>query len=135
MTNTQLETTVNGEVVRFDVRPADVEGLEPVSRRSREMVVRLERSLDEALDAAKPAAEAVIATFRALSPNELTVEFGLRLDAKSGAVFAEAGAGMHFRVSATWKHARTAGGGPGGGGPGGGPADEPSDEPAEAGGA
>jgi Trypsin-co-occurring domain 1 len=104
MSRARLEVPVAGGVARFDVDPEEVAvaGPEQVSRRGHTTVARLDESLDEALAAARPAAEAVIGTFTALAPDELIVEFGLRLDAEAGAVFAKAGVGAHFTVSLKW---------------------------------
>ena len=40
---------------------------------------KLDEPLDKALASARPAAESVIDTFKALSPNEMSVEFGLNI--------------------------------------------------------
>ena len=82
----------------------DVIGVGPqrVSREHGGVVAKLDEPLDQAIAAARPAAEAVIDTFRALSPDGLTVEFGLVVDAEAGAVFAKAGLGAHFTVTMTW---------------------------------
>ena len=76
-----------------------------MSREDGAIVAKLDQSLDDALASARPAAEAVINAFRALSPDAVTVEFGLRLDAQAGAVFAKAGIGAHFTVTLNWNRA------------------------------
>jgi hypothetical protein len=93
--------------VKFDIDDQEVEGVGPenVSRTGATVVAKLDESLDEALASARPAAEAVINTFRALSPDAIAVEFGLRLDAEAGAVFAKAGIGAHFTVTLNWDRA------------------------------
>jgi hypothetical protein len=93
--------------VKFDVDDEEVEGVGPenVSRKGGTVVAKLDESLDEALASARPAAEAVINTFRALSPDAIAVEFGLRLDAEAGAVFAKAGIGAHFTITLNWDRA------------------------------
>ena len=104
MARVLLEAPLTTGVARFDVDAQEVAGVGPerVSRRGQATVARLDSSLDEALASARPAAEAVIATFQALTPDELSVEFGLRLDAEAGAVFAKAGVGVHFTVTVKW---------------------------------
>jgi hypothetical protein len=101
----RLEAPLAGGVAKFDVDVDEVAGVGPerVSRRGQATVAKLDESLDEALASARPAAEAVIATFQAMTPDELNVEFGLRLDAEAGAVFAKAGVGAHFTVSLKWR--------------------------------
>ena len=105
MARARLEAPLAGGVATFDVDVDEVAGVGPerVSRRGQATVARLDESLDEALASARPAAEAVVATFQAMAPDELSVEFGLRLDAEAGAVFAKAGIGAHFTVSLTWR--------------------------------
>jgi hypothetical protein len=88
--------------VKFDVDDVEGVGPENVSREGGKVVAKLHESLDDALASARPAAEAVINTFRALSPDAIAVEFGLRLDAEAGAVFAKAGVGAHFTVTLSW---------------------------------
>lgn len=96
---------VGGATVKFDVDDLNGVGPERVSRTGATVTAKLDESLDDALASARPAAEAVIATFRNLSPNGITVEFGLRLDAEAGAVFAKAGVGAHFTVTLDWDSA------------------------------
>lgn len=95
-----------GGTVSFAVE--DVVGVGPqrVSRENGAVVARLDEPIDQAVAAARPAAEAVIETFRALSPDGLTVEFGLNVDAQAGAAFTKAGVGAHFTVTMTWTPTR-----------------------------
>ncbi|MCS7178813.1 MAG: CU044_2847 family protein [Anaerolineae bacterium] len=53
----------------------------------------------------RPLAEAVICKLRALAdpPDEVEVEFGLKLNAEAGAVLAAAGTEAHYKVTLTWK--------------------------------
>jgi hypothetical protein len=96
------EADVGSATVKFDVDDVNGVGPERVSRTGATVTAKLEESLDDALASARPAAEAVVATFRNLSPNGIAVEFGLRLDAAAGAVFAKAGIGAHFTVTLEW---------------------------------
>ena len=91
--------------VKFDVDDVEGVGPETVSRRRGTVVAKLDESLDDALASARPAAEAVINTFRALSPDGMAVEFGLRIDAEAGAVIAKAGVGANFTVTLNWGRA------------------------------
>ena len=90
---------------KFDIDDVTGGGPESVSRKDGTVVAKLDESLDEALASARPAAESVINTFRALSPDSVAVEFGLRLDAEAGAVFAKAGIGAHFTITLNWDRA------------------------------
>ncbi len=91
-----------GGTVRFDVDDPLAVGPERVSRKGEAIVAELDQSLEQALETARPAALAVRDVFRSLSPDRVSIEFGLRLDASAGAVIAKAGVGAHFTVTLDW---------------------------------
>jgi hypothetical protein len=94
---------VDGRKVLFEVDDVGTAvGPERVSRHGDTVVADLSESLDDALDQVRPAAMKVLDAFRALRPDGLEIEFGLRLDAAVGAVIAKASAGAHFTVKLTW---------------------------------
>lgn len=68
------------------------------------VVSRAKESLEQSLDHVRPAIATVAEKLRALSPDELTVEFGIVFTAGTGAVIARAGADVHFGVTLTWTH-------------------------------
>jgi hypothetical protein len=88
--------------VRFDIDEVVAVGPERVSRRGDALLAELETSLEETLATARPAAQAVLDAFRSTSPDHLSIEFGLRLDASAGIVIAQAGVGVHFTVTLSW---------------------------------
>lgn len=94
--------TPDGETVSFAVDDAAGVGPQRVSRENGAVIARLDEPLDQAIASARPATETIINTFKALSPNEMTVEFGLNIDAQAGAVFAKAGIGAHFNITMQW---------------------------------
>lgn len=63
------------------------------------------QSFQEALAVVKPVAESLITKLSNLSerPNEIDVEFGLKLDNKLGAVISSTGVEAHFKVTLKWK--------------------------------
>ncbi len=65
-------------------------------------VVQAIKTFDAALDDVMPAAEKVVSKLRTLSPQEIEVEFGIKLSAKLGAVFASAGGDATFTVRLSW---------------------------------
>ena len=77
-------------------------GPERVSRHGGHVIASLNGSLDEALAHVRPAAESVVAAFRALSPDEVSVEFGLQIDAEAGALIAKTAVGAHFTIQLRW---------------------------------
>lgn len=99
--STLLQAHSEGRLVYFDVEELPI-GPEQVARSGKNAIAQLDKSLESALASARPAAQAVIDTFKALAPGEVKVEFGLRLDAEAGAVIARTGISAHFTVSLTW---------------------------------
>jgi hypothetical protein len=63
------------------------------------------RTFEEAIDRIKPAAQSLIRRLRTLAdaPEEVQVEFGLRLSAQAGAFIAAASTGANFRVTLMWR--------------------------------
>ncbi|MEO3813827.1 CU044_2847 family protein [Sphaerisporangium sp. B11E5] len=60
-------------------------------------------SLQSALAPIRTAAEAALDTFRKAGPNEVEIEFGVRLTAEAGAVIAKTGTEGHLTVKLTWR--------------------------------
>lgn len=70
-----------------------------------EVIAKARVSFEEALDKVKPAANVIIKKLRSLhdQPDEIEVEFGLKLSAEAGAVLAAAGAEANYAVTLKWK--------------------------------
>jgi hypothetical protein len=95
--------TSDGQTASFAVEDAAAGvGPERVSRTNGAVIAHLDEPLDQAVASARPATETIINTFTALSPDEITIEFGLNIDAQAGAVFAKAGIGAHFNITLKW---------------------------------
>jgi hypothetical protein len=62
------------------------------------------RSFDDALTDVREAASAALATFRAMPsrPDEVEISFGVKFDARAGAVIAETKVAAHFEVTVRW---------------------------------
>ena len=83
-------------------------GVQRVGRADGEAVTG-DKRFNEAIARVKPAAEAVLRTFREINtPAEIGLEFGIKFNAKVGAVFASADSEATFKVSLKWKN-KTAG--------------------------
>lgn len=63
------------------------------------------QTFDAALDRIRPAATVIIQKLRSLHdpPDEVEVEFGLKMNAEAGAVVAAAGVEANYKVTLTWK--------------------------------
>jgi hypothetical protein len=82
----------------------------PLVRGGREDVIeRAGDSFETVLDRVRPAYAAVLQRFSdvAEGPEEISLEFGLKLTAEAGAIIAKAGGEANFTISVTWrKHGR-----------------------------
>jgi hypothetical protein len=67
-------------------------------------VEKAKDTLEDAIGAIMPALSVVTGKLRKLSPDELTVEFGLVLGAESGVVVAKGHGEVHFTVTLGWKN-------------------------------
>ncbi len=102
------------ELVQFELRDggvvvAELNDDEPgIERAARDggRILRAAVDLDQALDKARVLANSAWAKLQDLTrrPDELEVEFGLRLNAEAGAVIARAEAEGHLQVRLVWKN-------------------------------
>jgi hypothetical protein len=90
----------NSLVVEVDEEPGIVR-----SARPGELIATASQTFESALVKVKPAAEALLATFRNLaeSPDEITVDFGMKVTAEAGLVIAQGGAEANFVVKLAWR--------------------------------
>ena len=72
------------------------------------MIEKARISYEEALDKIKGAAETIITKMRALpdSPDEISVDFGIKLSADIGAILASTSAEAQFTLHLTWKRSQ-----------------------------
>jgi hypothetical protein len=73
--------------------------------RGSDVVEKSQKTFEEAMDKVKPAAAAIIAKLRTLhdAPDEIEVQFGLKLSAAAGAFLASAGVDANYSVTLKWK--------------------------------
>ncbi len=111
MTETTIHAQETTILVEFEPRA----GVRQVSRfgdMTKEQIAKLaERSefaLDRAMTTVRAIGKRVTDTVKQIEmtdrPDEVSVEFGLKLDAEAGAYLAKAGAEAGFKVTLTWKH-------------------------------
>jgi len=85
----------------------DEPGSQGVTRGGRgfNVVEEAKQKFEDALRQIKPATVAIIKTLRELSdsPDEASVEFGVKLNANSGVILASAGVEANFVFKLTWK--------------------------------
>lgn len=98
------------ELVRFELADggsvvAELDESPGVSRAGRQGVLETARgTLEGALTEVRDAAAAALAQFQdmARKPDEVEIKFGVRLDARAGAVIARTGMQGHFEVKVRW---------------------------------
>lgn len=75
------------------------------SGRVGDAIAKSQKTFEEAMDKVKPAASAIIAKIRSLhdTPDEVEVEFGLKMSADAGAFVASAGIEANYKVTLKWK--------------------------------
>lgn len=98
------ELEEGGEVI-VEVDKPDIEG--GISQAGREEICIPEKAavkFGEAFERVRPAAEKIIQKFKNLNqePDKVEVEFGLKMNAESGAILASAGIESNFRITLTW---------------------------------
>lgn len=94
----------DGTSVWVEVEEEITPGMVPAGR-GEGVPERARQTFEAALEKVRPVAETVVRKLRALSdpPDEVEVEFGLKLNAEAGAVLAAAGAEAHYKIVLTWK--------------------------------
>jgi len=75
------------------------------SGRPTETITKAQKTFEEAIEKVKPAASAIITKIRSLhdSPDEIEVEFGLKMSADAGAFVASTGIEANYKITLKWK--------------------------------
>lgn len=95
----------NGESVVLEIQDEDSsEETIPVAKKAG-VVTKANQTFDKALEKIKPAAAAVILNLKSLHepPDEISLEFGVKLNATAGAVVASTSLDANYKVTMTWK--------------------------------
>jgi hypothetical protein len=64
---------------------------------------RASQSFRDALKQIRPAASAIVEQVQGLGPNEASIEFGVKLSAKAGAVLAAGSLDANYKVTLSWR--------------------------------
>jgi hypothetical protein len=98
-----------GGTILVEVEQFEPEEGEVLATRPGEVVATAAQTFEHALEKLKPAANTIVAKLRGLSdpPDEIEVEFGLKLSAEVGAVVASAGAEANYKVTLNWKRQKS----------------------------
>jgi hypothetical protein len=95
----------DGTTILVETDAPEEPGPVPAMRGGPATPERARQTFEAALDKIRPAAQAIIQKLRALHdpPDEIEVEFGLKLNAQAGAFVAAAGTEANYKVTLTWK--------------------------------
>jgi hypothetical protein len=93
----------SGDVLVFEADRSQVaEGLVLASPSPGELADRAKVTLEEALEKLRPSLEKFVESLKNLSPDETTVEFGLRVGGETGLIVAKGTADANFAIRMTW---------------------------------
>jgi len=71
-----------------------------------EHITQAEKTLQEAMQTARSAAESVLDTFKEMNtPDEIQLQFGVKLAAQAGVIIASANSEVNFQVTLKWNKA------------------------------
>jgi len=92
----------DGTSLLVEVDESEEEGLTRVSRHDPGVIERAQQTFEKSLDRVRPAAQYILEKLRTLhdSPDEIEVEFGLKLSAGSGVILAAGEA--NYTVKLKW---------------------------------
>lgn len=96
-----------GGVVFVEVEETELEkGRIPVARKQG-LPEEATKEFDKALDEVRPVADMVIQKLKDLDskPDNIEVEFGIKMSAQAGALIAATGVEANFKVTLSWKRA------------------------------
>jgi hypothetical protein len=98
--------TADGAPVVVELAASDEAGFERVRRKPGELVVQAQEGFENALSVIRTTADSVVGQIAGLAtrPDEVGVEFGLKLTLKAGAVIASTEGEAHIQVSLTWRN-------------------------------
>ena len=108
-----MPTTKENDLIEFQLKNGAtllIEGInENKDNRKRrgsdkqELIAKAEKTLFEAIDTAKSAAEVVLDSFKEMnSPDEIELQFGIKMAAKAGVVIAAVSSEANFQVTLKW---------------------------------
>lgn len=94
-----------GGAILVEVEMPEEPGMVPAAGIAQGVPEKAQHTFEAALDKINPVASAIIKKLRALHdpPDEIEVEFGLKMSADAGAIIAVAGIEANYKVTLTWK--------------------------------
>ncbi|MGH3826803.1 MAG: CU044_2847 family protein [Pseudonocardiaceae bacterium] len=91
------------DVVVFEVDRGEIPGdLVLASAEPGKVAARARASLEDALEGVKPSLLKIVEMLREITPEQTTVEFGLKLGGETGMIIAKGTAEVNFKVTMSW---------------------------------
>ncbi|MCP4109254.1 MAG: hypothetical protein GY749_27635 [Desulfobacteraceae bacterium] len=104
----QFDLDENENPVYIEIEDPGYGGIEQAGLE--DTIEKAQNKFVEAIERVKPAAEAVLNSFREMNtPDEIGLEFGIAFKANAGAVFASVASDATFKVSLKWKNEKKSG--------------------------
>lgn len=91
----------DGGTVLVEVVSAEDEG--PTRAGVGDMIKKASQTLEKSLSALEPVGRALVQRLRGLSPQEVSIEFGVKLTGEHGLIIARGAAEGSFTVKLTWR--------------------------------
>jgi len=93
----------DGDAIWVEVESDEPGGMVPATRGATSH--KAQQTFEAALERIRPAAQVIIGKLRALHdpPDEIEVEFGLKMNVKAGAIIAAAATEANYKITLTWK--------------------------------
>jgi len=101
----QFQLSDGGSII-VEVEESESErGLTRAGRRADEPIIAAQQRLEDAIEVVRPAANAVLHKLRNVGspPDEITVQFGIKLSFKAGAIIASSASEGNFNVQLCWR--------------------------------
>lgn len=101
---------IDGGSVIVETDDEDVAGWTPAATVGDRVVYEAKQRFEDALEPVCAAAQAALRSFRAMpaGPDEVEVEFGIKLGTEAGAIIAKASIEGHLTVKLKWSNAKSA---------------------------
>jgi predicted RNase H-like HicB family nuclease len=100
---TEFPLKTGGAIV-VEVDEPLTEGRAVKVSRSNEVMQKARETLEDAVEKIKPAAEVILKRLRSLDlkPDEIAIEFGIKMSAEAGAFIASTAGEANFQISMKW---------------------------------
>jgi len=95
----------NGSNILIEVKTTEETGMHRVGISTEKVIEKAKQTFESALDGVKQSAITIVNKFRDLAelPDEIKVEFGMKINLEGKAFIAAASTESNFQITLTWK--------------------------------